>query len=142
MKKNIIFAILIFVSLAFWKCSFTGSSDASKGVAQSDSAKIEFENPSHDFGEINEGEIVSTVYKFKNVGSMPLEILNVEVSCGCTVADKPEKPIGAGSTGEIKVQFNSAGKSGVNKKYITVTSNAVNASEVVSFDVIVNNVNK
>jgi hypothetical protein len=41
-------------------------------------------------------------------------------------------------TGEIKVEFNSAGKVGINKKYVTVTSNAVNGSEVVSFDVIVN----
>lgn len=108
----------------------------------SDSARIEFENPNHDFGIINEGEVVSTVYKFKNVGSMPLTIVDVNVSCGCTVAQKPEKPIGAGQMGEIKVEFNSAGKVGVNKKYVTVASNAVNATEVVSFDVIVNKINQ
>jgi Protein of unknown function (DUF1573) len=134
------FFLIAFIGVAFWQCNgtlTTGSDDK----PQSDSAKIEFDNPNHDFGEINEGEVVNTTFKFKNVGSMPLEILNVDVTCGCTVAEKPEKPIGAGQTGEIKVQFNSAGKSGVNKKYVTVTSNAVNATEVVSFDVIVNNVN-
>lgn len=138
MKKSLILVFALFVGLSFWQCNNSGGSDAANGESQSDSAKIEFENPNHDFGEIKEGEVVSTVFKFKNVGSMPLNIVSVDVTCGCTVAEKPEKPIGAGKTGEIKVEFNSAGKVGINKKYVTVTSNAVNASEVVSFDVIVN----
>lgn len=138
MKKGFVYVFAVFVSLSLWQCNFVANTGSESGEAQSDSAKIEFENPNHDFGEIKEGEVVSTVFKFKNVGSMPLSITSVDVTCGCTVAEKPEKPIGAGQTGEIKVEFNSAGKSGINKKYVTVTSNAVNASEVVSFDVIVN----
>jgi Protein of unknown function (DUF1573) len=124
MKKGFLSVLVLLMALSFWQCNSTSNSDTADGESQSDSAKIEFENPNHDFGEIKEGEVVSTVFKFKNVG--------------CTVAEKPEKPIGAGKTGEIKVEFNSAGKAGINKKYVTVTSNAVNASEVVSFDVIVN----
>jgi hypothetical protein len=138
MKKGLASILVLFIALSFWQCNFTLNTDTASGESQSDSAKIEFENPNHDFGEIKEGEVVSTVFKFKNVGSMPLNIVSVDVTCGCTVAEKPEKPIGAGKTGEIKVEFNSAGKVGINKKYVTVTSNAVNASEVVSFDVIVN----
>jgi Protein of unknown function (DUF1573) len=118
-------------------CS-TSSTTNTNGAVVSDSARIVFEKPNHDFGEINEGEVVSTVYKFKNLGSMPLEIYSVDVTCGCTVAEKPEKPIGAGQSGEIKVEFSSSGKSGINKKYVTVVSNAVNSTEQVSFDVIVN----
>jgi len=137
MTKGLACILVLFVALSFWQCNFTASTDTA-GESQSDSAKIAFENPNHDFGEIKEGEVVSTVFKFKNVGSMPLNIVSVDVTCGCTVAEKPEKPIGVGKTGEIKVEFNSAGKVGINKKYVTVTSNAVNASEVVSFDVIVN----
>ncbi|MCP9769108.1 DUF1573 domain-containing protein [Lacihabitans sp. LS3-19] len=142
MKKIVFVALVLLSSVSFWQCSTMSGSESDSGEAQSDSAKIEFENPNHDFGEIKEGEIVNTVFKFKNVGSMPLNIISVDVTCGCTVAEKPEKPIGAGKTGEIKVEFNSAGKVGINKKYVTVTSNAVNASEVVSFDVIVNKVNE
>ncbi|MCP9756303.1 DUF1573 domain-containing protein [Lacihabitans sp. CCS-44] len=138
MKKGFLSVLVLLMALSFWQCNSTSNSDTADGESQSDSAKIEFENPNHDFGEIKEGEVVSTVFKFKNVGSMPLNIVSVDVTCGCTVAEKPEKPIGAGKTGEIKVEFNSAGKAGINKKYVTVTSNAVNASEVVSFDVIVN----
>lgn len=138
MKKSLASILVLFIAFGFWQCNFTATTNFADGESQSDSAKIEFENPNHDFGEIKEGEVVSTVFKFKNVGSMPLNIVSVDVTCGCTVAEKPEKPIGAGKTGEIKVEFNSAGKAGINKKYVTVTSNAVNASEVVSFDVIVN----
>jgi hypothetical protein len=107
--------------------------------SEKDKPKIEFLNPNHDFGEITEGEVVSHTYRFVNKGTMPLQIVAVDVSCGCTVAEKPEAPVGIGKEGQIKVSFNSAGKVGVNKKYVTVTSNASNSSEVVSFDVIVNN---
>jgi hypothetical protein len=133
---------VIIFSVFIYACGSNSDSTGSNSSAQADSARIEFENPVHDFGTIEEGQVVSTVYKFKNTGSMPLSIFNVEVSCGCTVAEKPEKPIGAGQTGEIKVEFNSAGKVGVNKKYVTVNSNAVNSSEAVSFDVVVNKINE
>jgi hypothetical protein len=33
---------------------------------------------------------------------------NATASCGCTVPEKPEKPIEPGSTGVIKVQYNAA----------------------------------
>ena len=140
MKK--IYFLLCLSGFVFLSCSESDSSKNESKSALSDSAKIEFLNTVHDFGVINEGEKVSTVYKFKNVGSMPLEIFNVEVSCGCTVAEKPEKPVGAGQTGEIKVEFNSTGKVGVNKKFVTIVSNATNATEIVSFNVTVNKINE
>jgi hypothetical protein len=119
-------------------CSGTDSAKDKTESTASDSAKIEFEEISHNFGEIKEGEVVSTVYKFKNTGTRPLEILDVQVSCGCTVAEKPEKPVGVGQAGEIKVNFNSEGKPGVNKKYVNVISNASNSNVALSFSVIVN----
>jgi hypothetical protein len=136
-KHLFLFFAVVVLGGSFWQC---GSSGEKTQGGKSDSARIEFDNPNHDFGEITEGEVVSHVFKFKNTGSMPLQIVNVDVTCGCTVASKPEDPIGAGKSGEIKVDFNSAGKVGINKKYVTVTSNAVNSTEIVSFDVIVNQV--
>lgn len=137
-----IYFLLCLSGFVFFSCAESDSTKNKSKSALSDSAKIEFLNSTHDFGVINEGEKVSTVYKFKNVGSMPLEIYNVEVSCGCTVAEKPEKPIGAGQIGEIKVEFNSTGKVGVNKKFVTIVSNATNATEIVSFNVTVNKINE
>jgi hypothetical protein len=112
---------------------------SSAKVSESDQPKIEFLEKTHDFGEIKEGEVVSHVFKFKNTGTMPLQITGVDVTCGCTVAEKPEKPVGIGQLGEIKVQFNSAGKSGVNQKQVTVHSNAQNSPEIVGFNVVVLN---
>jgi Protein of unknown function (DUF1573) len=137
---TILFSVLI--SSVLHSCNSKKTIEFAKKTENLDAPKIVFESPKHDFGEINEGQIVSHTYKFKNKGTMPLEIIAVNVSCGCTVAEKPEKPIGIGKDGEIKVSFNSAGKVGINTKHVTVLSNASNASEDVTFDVIVNKINQ
>jgi hypothetical protein len=43
--------------------------------------------------------------------------------CGCTVPDWPREPIKPGEKGSIKVDFDSAGKSGTNNKIVTVYAN-------------------
>lgn len=43
-------------------------------------AKIEFVADSHDFGEIEEGSVVSHVFTFKNSGDAALEIKKVKGS--------------------------------------------------------------
>jgi len=76
-----------------------------------------------DFGKITEGEKVTFNFRFRNSGKKPLVITNTTASCGCTVPEKPEKPILPGEEGFIKVVFNSAGKNGHQQKNITVMSN-------------------
>ncbi|MCB1051274.1 MAG: DUF1573 domain-containing protein [Acidobacteria bacterium] len=86
-------------------------------------AKIEFENVLHEFGKIEKGSKVETVFKFKNSGSATLEISDVSTSCGCTSA-KPEKTSYApGEAGEIPVSFNSSKFTGPIEKKITVVTN-------------------
>ena len=77
-----------------------------------------------DFGKVNEGEIVTYNYRFKNTGTHPLSVQNAVASCGCTIPEKPEKPIAPGELGVIKVKFNSDHRPGETHKSITVTSNA------------------
>jgi Protein of unknown function (DUF1573) len=74
-------------------------------------------------GKIYEGEKVEVTYRFKNTGNKPLVIESVRPSCGCTVADKPEKPIMPGEEGMIRAAFDSKGKPGSNNKNIMVFSN-------------------
>lgn len=133
--------LFLFGSVYFVSCN-SDSKTNTGAVTSSDSAIIKFEKTTHDFGNINEGDTVSTTYKFKNVGQQALEIYAVEVSCGCTVAEKPEKPVGVGQSSEIKINFNSKGKSGVNRKFITVISNATVPREMLEFTVIVNTESK
>lgn len=77
----------------------------------------------YDFGTITDGEKVEYSYRFKNTGTTPLMVVSATASCGCTVPEKPEKPILPGETGYIKVVFNSAGRAGTNHKDITVIAN-------------------
>ena len=84
---------------------------------------IAFSETTFDFGEVDEGEKVSHVYKFTNTGNEPLVISNAKGSCGCTVPKWPKDPIAVGESGEILVEFNSKGKPGKQTKRVTVTAN-------------------
>lgn len=78
----------------------------------------------YDFGKTTEGEVVQYSYRFKNTGEKPLIITDAHASCGCTVPEKPEKPIMPGEIGFILVKFNSEHRPGEAHKTITVSSNA------------------
>lgn len=84
---------------------------------------FEFGKEDHDFGTINEGDIVDHVFTFANNGDAPLIISSATASCGCTVPQWPKEPIPVGGSGEIKVQFNSRNKPGIQNKTVTITSN-------------------
>lgn len=94
---------------------------------------IQFESTFHDFGDIKEGDVVNTVYKFTNTGNSPLIIRDARASCGCTVPSKPEAPVMPGETGEIEVEFNSKGKPGMQSKTVTITANT-EPSETIKLD--------
>jgi Protein of unknown function (DUF1573) len=92
--------------------------------ALQDSTTVLLLDSVYKFGSIKEGDKVTHSFTFKNTGKNPLIITEAHASCGCTVPEKPEKPIAPGETGVIKVVFNSSGKSGHQEKSITVNSNA------------------
>ena len=68
-------------------------------------AKIEFPQKSFNFGDLQEGEIVTHTFRFKNTGTKSLVILNVEASCGCTTPKYDKKPIPPGGEGKIEVEM-------------------------------------
>lgn len=82
-----------------------------------------FNEESHDFGTINEGDEVEHIFEFTNTGDAPMIISSATGSCGCTVPQWPKEPIGVGEKGEIKVKFNSRKKPGIQNKTVTITSN-------------------
>jgi hypothetical protein len=84
---------------------------------------IKYEQESFDFGVVNEGDLVTHTFKFKNTGTEPLTISNAKASCGCTVPNWSKEPVAPGASGEIKVEFNSKGKPGNQSKRVTVTAN-------------------
>lgn len=86
-------------------------------------AKIEFAEPTYDFGEIDEGGVVQHVFKFTNTGKVPLVISDARSTCGCTVPVWPKEPIPPGGDGEIAVKFDTKGKKNRQSKPITITAN-------------------
>lgn len=98
---------------------------------------ISFEKIEHDFGTINEGEVVEYVYKFKNTGEAPLIIQNAAPSCGCTVPEWSKEPIPVGGEGKIVAKFDSKGKPNIQNKTVTVTANTWPEQTVLRFKAMV-----
>ena len=55
--------------------------------ADAPKTKVAFDKEVHNFGEIKQGEIVSTTFTIKNVGDNDLYIFEAHGSCGCTVPE-------------------------------------------------------
>ena len=97
---------------------------ATAEASTSDAPVMTFDKLSHDFGTINEGEVVETVFTFTNTGSSDLIILNARGSCGCTVPDYPkDQPIAPGDSAEVTVKFDSNNKPNANNRSVTFTTN-------------------
>ncbi|MBH8559772.1 DUF1573 domain-containing protein [Hymenobacter negativus] len=93
---------------------------------------MQFSTDNHDFGNVPEGTMATYEFKFKNTGNQPVVIANVQASCGCTTPDWTKTPVLPGKMGVIKAMYSSAGRPGVFNKTVTVTSNATEASKVLS----------
>lgn len=93
---------------------------------------MQFSTDGHDFGNVPEGTMATHEFKFKNTGNQPVIISNVQASCGCTTPDWTKTPVLPGKIGVIKAMYSSAGRPGVFNKTVTVTSNATEASKVLS----------
>ena len=127
LKKYILF-LLVAVSLV--SCDMKRKdknaldADIQKVLASKDSTSVQIIDTAYNFGKVTEGEKVEYSYRFRNTGTKPLVVVNASASCGCTVPQKPEKPILPGEIGFIKVVFDSKGKVGHAEKAITIQSNA------------------
>ncbi len=84
--------------------------------------EIQFERTVHDYGTMEQGGNGDTEFKFKNVGSEPLILSNVQSSCGCTTPSWPREPIMPGQEAAIKVHYDTNRIGGISKT-VTVTTN-------------------
>lgn len=96
---------------------------------------ISFDDTKHIFEPITEGEKATHAYHFVNTGENPLIISKAIASCGCTVPSYPKEPIPPGGEGEILVEFNSAGRPGMQRKTVMVYSNAQQEAMSIGFEV-------
>ena len=86
--------------------------------------KIQFENTTHDFGQIREeGGKVTGTFEFTNVGDSDLVLTNVRPGCGCTAANYTKSAIAPGQKGFIEATYNPYNRPGAFNKNIRVTTN-------------------
>ena len=138
--------ILLLVSLALASCNsssdektitadlvnspLTANSNAEKVLTPN----IEMLETSYNFGEIQQGESVTHDFILKNTGDADLLISAAKGSCGCTVPEWPKTPIAKGEEAAIKVTFNSAGRSGKQNKTVTLVTNAIPNTKVITIN--------
>ncbi len=143
MNKNYLLALCVAASL--FACN--GATDSKNEAASLDSTSnkvnthevvnvenapvLSFEEVEHDFGTITEGDKVEYTFKFTNTGKSNLIIDNASAQCGCTIPNWPKEPIAPGAKGEIHVEFNSAHKSGLTNKVVTVNANTIPSATTV-----------
>ena len=77
----------------------------------------------YDFGEIIEDSVVTKNFVITNKGSELLKITDIKASCGCTAVVAGKNELKPGDSTDIKVSFNSEGKSGKQTKTVTVKTN-------------------
>jgi len=103
---------------------------------------IKWDKTEHDFGTINQGDKVETVFKLTNVGKGNLVITKAKSSCGCTIPTWPREAVKPGETAEIKVVFNSSGKKNKVTKVVTLTTNTEKVNETIKIKTFIEAPNK
>jgi len=86
--------------------------------------RITFDTTAHDFGSIVDTQEYRTVFRFTNTGTGKLVISAVKAGCGCTVPTLSKSEVLPGESSTIDVVFNPSGKVGLQRKTISVISNA------------------
>jgi len=96
---------------------------AAAGLPAAKRAKAVFEETTHDFGKVKQGEVLAHEFVFKNEGDEDLVIERVETTCGCTAALLSAQRIEPGREGRIKTTFDTRGYQGRVTKYVILISN-------------------
>ena len=139
MKKFLILSLSA-LALIFTACGGnTEKKEAAASAVEASSAKavsnapvMTFNKTIHDFGTIQEGERVETLFTFTNTGKSDLVIVDARGSCGCTVPEYPKNtPIAPGATGQIRVSFDSSNKPNLQQKTVTISANTDSGRETI-----------
>ena len=117
--------ILLYISICFLFFSCSNSEDKIDDNLIDNGAEITIiGDESINFGEIIQGKKVNLEFKIKNTGTGNLKITKAKASCGCTQLKYPKEVIKQGNVESINVTFDSKNKIGVQKKNITLMTNA------------------
>jgi len=144
--KKVILGLSALCIVAFTSCKEDAASKiksenvavaAERDANAGDFPAIAFDKTEHDFGTIENGTPVETVFKYTNSGNSMLVVSNIKSTCGCTVPSNWTKEVAPGDTGEFAVKFNGKGNGNKVSKSITMTTNTEKGKEVVKISAFV-----
>ena len=117
--------ILLYIYVFFLFCScYKPDNTVNSSIIDNGAEIMILGNEIINFGEIIQGEKVDLEFRIKNTGNGDLIIANAKASCGCTHLKYPKEVIKQGNVESINVTFDSKNKIGVQKKNITLMTNA------------------
>jgi hypothetical protein len=93
-----------------------------KNIKPAKSSGLTFSKMVIERNDILFGSEEAFMFEFKNNSKIPAIIQEVQTSCGCTTAQKPEAPVQPRKKSQISVQYDTK-RIGPFTKTITITSN-------------------
>jgi hypothetical protein len=86
----------------------------------------------HDFGQVKQGDVVTTELTVRNTGKKELKIESVATSCGCTSAQVKPKIIPSGGEGKLLIRYDSGSHpdKGPIERHVYIASNDPEKAEV------------
>ncbi|WP_179354021.1 DUF1573 domain-containing protein [Winogradskyella vidalii] len=137
--KKVILGLSALCMVAFTSCKEDAASKikseniavaAERDANAGDFAVISLDKTEHDFGTIQDGTPVETVFKYTNTGNSMLVVSNIKSTCGCTVPSNYDKEVQPGETGQFTVKFNGKGNGKITKS-LTMITNTEKGQELV-----------
>jgi len=144
--KKVILGLSALCMVAFTSCKEDAASKikseniavaAERDANAGDFPMVSFDKTEHDFGTIENGTPVETIFKYTNTGNSMLVVSNIKSTCGCTVPSNWTREVAPGETGEFAVKFNGKGNGNKVTKSITMTANTEKGKEVVKISAFV-----
>lgn len=100
-----------------------GASAPAQDAAPAPAPKIVCDEPTFNFGEVDNSKDVEHTFILRNEGNVSLEIARARPTCGCTVANISQKTVPPGGQTEVSTRLSLRGRQGAQKKSIYIESN-------------------
>jgi len=120
-KAGLLFVVIV-ASLSLSACKQPHSSQIVPPVKTFVSDSVLVFEPDHiDIGTVKEGEEAIGFLRVRNAGSAMANIVSVETSCGCSVAEPEQRLLMPGGFTRIKIVVDTFAKQGEAKKWVQLT---------------------
>jgi hypothetical protein len=98
-------------------------------ISYSQFPKLKIDKEIYKFPDTIEGKLLVHDFVLTNIGDAPLIINDYKVACPCTKVELPKNPIAPSQSYELKVTFDTSGKSEWQDRTILLKTNTKNKEE-------------